>query len=136
MTNQRLSLAAAWLAVIAWAALIFGLSAQSTLPDLAHGLPDLQDIAGHLAAYAGLAFWLALALRRTPGVRHPWRWAFALAVFYGLSDEFHQSFVPNRHPDLFDVATDMVGAALALWLWRRRLRTRAAQPDVIPNPAE
>ncbi|MGB2772082.1 MAG: hypothetical protein WBF31_07160, partial [Anaerolineae bacterium] len=67
MTNQRLSLAAAWLAVIAWAALIFGFSAQSTLPDLTHGLPDLQDIAGHLAAYAGLAFWLALALRRTPG---------------------------------------------------------------------
>ncbi|MGB4803189.1 MAG: VanZ family protein [Anaerolineae bacterium] len=53
-----------------------------------------------------------------------------------MSDEFHQSFVPNRHPDLFDVATDMVGAALALWLWRRRLRTRAAQPDVMPNPVE
>ena len=126
MTNQRLSLTAAWLAVVAWAALIFILSAQSTLPDLTHGLPDLQDIAGHLAAYAGLAFWLALALRRTPGVRHPWRLAFALAVLYGLSDEFHQFFVPTRHPDLFDIATDAAGAALALWLWRRRLRATAA----------
>ena len=127
MTHHRLGLLAAWLAVGAWAALIFTLSAQSTLPDLTHGLPDLQDIAGHLAAYAGLACWLALALRRTPGVRRPWLWAFVLAMLYGLSDEFHQSFVPNRHPDLFDVATDMVGAALALWFWRRRLRLRAAR---------
>lgn len=136
MTHHRLSLLAAWLAVAAWAALIFTLSAQSTLPDLTHGLPDLQDIAGHLTAYAGLASWLALALRRTPGVRRPWLWAFVLTVLYGLSDEFHQSFVPNRHPDLFDVATDMVGAALALWFWRRRLRAGAAQPNVMTHPAE
>jgi VanZ family protein len=134
MTRRHLALAAVWLAVAAWAALIFALSAQSTLPDLTHGLPDLQDIAGHLAAYAGLASWLALALRRTPGVRHPWRWAFVLTVLYGLSDEFHQSFVPNRHPDLFDVATDMVGAALALWFWRRRSRGRANGETEQPAP--
>ncbi len=134
MTRRHLSLAAAWLAVAAWAALIFTLSAQSTLPDLTHGMPDLQDIAGHLAAYAGLASWLALALRQMPGVRRPWLWAFVLAVLYGLSDEFHQSFVPNRHPDLFDVATDMVGAALALWFWRRRLRARANVETTQPTP--
>ena len=122
MTHRRGASAAAWLVVVAWAALIFTLSAQSTLPDLTQGLPDLQDIAGHLLVYAGLAFWLLQALQRTPGVRRPWLWAFVLAVLYGLSDEFHQSFVPNRHPDLFDVATDMVGAALALWLWRLRAR--------------
>ena len=136
MTHHRFSLAAAWLAVVAWAALIFTLSAQSTLPDLTHGLPDLQDIAGHLLAYAGLASWMALALRCTPGVRHPWRWAFVLAVLYGLSDEFHQSFVPNRHPDLFDIATDAVGAGLALWFWRRRLRARVPPPAAAASAAD
>ncbi len=124
----RRRLFAAWAAALAWAALIFILSAQSTLPDLTGGLPEIQDIAGHLAAYAGLAFWLALALRLTPGVRRPWLTAFLLALLYGLLDEFHQSFVPNRHPDLFDIATDAVGAALMLWFLRRRLRPTAAHP--------
>ena len=70
MTHRRGASAAAWLAVVAWAALIFTLSAQSMLPDLTQGLPDLQDIAGHLLAYAGLAFWLLQALQRERGLSY------------------------------------------------------------------
>jgi VanZ family protein len=35
-----------------------------------------------------------------------------ICTLYGVSDEFHQSFVPNRSPDLFDVMADSTGAAL------------------------
>ena len=55
--------------------------------------------------------------------------AFLVAVLYGISDEFHQSFVPGRTPDVWDVACDAAGAlaALALWAAWRRHRTRARE---------
>lgn len=36
-----------------------------------------------------------------------------IAIVYGLSDEFHQYFVPNRHCSLHDAAADAFGAFLA-----------------------
>ncbi len=35
-----------------------------------------------------------------------------LTSFYGLLDEFHQSFVPGRTPDWHDILADLVGAIL------------------------
>jgi VanZ family protein len=101
-------------------ALIFVLSAQSTFPLPRMVWDDLYDIAGHLGVYGVLAVLLQWALAGT-GVRRPGLWAFVLAVLYGISDEFHQSFVPGRHPDIFDVATDAVGAWAALRLLNGRL---------------
>ena len=56
--------------------------------------------------------------------------ATMMAIAYGASDEWHQSFVPGRHADVWDLAADGVGAALALgvvgaWGWweRRGART-------------
>ena len=70
-----------------------------------------------------------------------WRWrrvagasllgAFVIAVLYGVSDEFHQSFVPGRTPDAADVLADAVGAALALtaaWGWAILLGRRSSMP--------
>ena len=98
---------------------IFYLSTQSTLPDLTPpGLPDVQDVIGHLAVYAVLALLWQRALHgaRVHGVG--W-WALAIAVLYGLSDELHQSFVPGRTMTLADLATDVVGAGAALLIARR-----------------
>jgi len=33
---------------------------------------------------------------------------------YGLSDEWHQSFVPNREDDLLDWVADTLGASIAI----------------------
>lgn len=109
MTASRRARVQAWALAIAWMAMIFVLSSQPSLPDLGPNLTELQDIAGHFVAYAGLAFWLARALRRTPGVRHPLAWAVVLAMLYALSDELHQAFVPNRHADPFDILVDFLG---------------------------
>jgi VanZ family protein len=120
--------------------LIFHLSAQPRLPRvMPPGLPQIQDVLGHFSVYAALAVLLWWALRGA-GVRRQLLWAFVLAVLYGLTDEYHQRFVPNRHPDLFDLATDAAGALVALlivkWVAARRPRAadRGAAPDKPDRP--
>ena len=39
--------------------------------------------------------------------------AVLIAVAYGVTDEWHQSFVPNRHADPRDLAADAIGACAA-----------------------
>ena len=115
-----------WAAVVAWMAAIFFLSSRSRLPLLPLGWAEaLQDVAGHFVAYAVLAGLLAWALSGSGAGCTLW-WSFALALFYALSDEFHQSFVPGRHPDVFDILTDAAGAACML-LSLRYLRRRRSQ---------
>lgn len=60
-------------------------------------------------------------------MRRPWTlvWhATLIASAHGAFDEFHQSFVPNRTADVFDLLADtaggLIGAALAHELLRRR----------------
>jgi VanZ family protein len=119
-----------WLAVLAWMGVIFFLSAQPQLPHVMPSpLESFQDVLGHFTAYAILAGLLHWALSGM-GARRPAAFALLIVVLYALSDEFHQSFVPNRHPDLFDIATDVVGAGLVLLtlsLLRSR-RTRRPLP--------
>jgi VanZ family protein len=57
--------------------------------------------------------------------------AFLLAVLYGASDEWHQSYVPGRTADWDDWIADAVGAGAALGVtWK--LRTRSARWDQGP----
>ncbi|MCX6031937.1 MAG: VanZ family protein [Chloroflexi bacterium] len=120
-----------WAAPFAWMGLIFYLSSRADYPNLTPpGWPETQDVVAHLVIYATLALLWERALRGT-GVRRPALWAFAIAVLYGLSDEFHQSFVPGRTATVFDAATDAVAAGLALSIaaWARR----RAEPKHVLN---
>ncbi len=38
--------------------------------------------------------------------------AIVLATLYGVSDEFHQLFVPGRSADRYDVLADCIGATM------------------------
>jgi VanZ family protein len=110
-----------WLAVIGWMALIFFFSSQPQLPSPEDPLVDLLfKKSAHFAVYAVLA---VLLWRALPAGHWAWRLAWVLAVLYASSDEWHQSFVPNRHPQVTDVLIDACGAATGLLIaWRRRLR--------------
>ncbi len=70
----------------------------------------------HAPLYAVLAFFWAGALGawRQVGRRLSlaFRLAVVMAVLWGILDEWHQSFVPGRDPDVFDVLTDLQGAIL------------------------
>ena len=69
---------------------------------------------GHFIAYFGLALTFMWAVT---GGKLSWREklaAIALSFLYGLTDEFHQRYVPGRAPDWMDIRNDVIGASLAL----------------------
>lgn len=47
----------------------------------------------------------------------------AFCILYGISDEYHQSFIPLRSVSAADVVADGTGAIFTvfMWLWRRGL---------------
>ena len=113
--STRRQLFLVWAPVVAWAALIFVLSAQPHLrfvPD--EGLDFVVRKIGHLGVFGILALLLWRALVGTTDWRVPWAWAFALTVLYAASDELHQGFVAGRHPSAIDVGIDAAGALIAL----------------------
>jgi VanZ family protein len=110
-----------WAPVVVYAAGIFIASSISQPPSL----PEIvSDKSVHGGLYAGFALVILRALAR--------RWdrvtfltglgTIVLVVLYGVSDEFHQSFVPGRTSDIADVVADGVGAAVAVgiaWLFAK-----------------
>jgi VanZ family protein len=109
-----------WLPLVAWMGLIFWLSAQPDLPNPGTGwLRALISSGAHAFVFGVLA---VLWARTFGGRPQSWLIAFALTILYALSDEFHQAFVPGRHPDPWDLMCDGLGAALGLVGWTRPWR--------------
>ncbi len=114
-------------------AALFIASSLSTVPSPPAGLTDKHE---HFFSYAVLA---ALTLRAL--AKGEWRritfatviGAVAISTAYGVSDEFHQRFVPGRHYDVLDMAANAIGSIVAgglLWAWsiiRRPSDTRRAR---------
>jgi len=104
---------------------IFWMSSKSLdeLPQMP--LPGL-DKAVHMVLYGGLAAVVSLGIRRSGKSVRPAVQILAplgFCLLYGLSDEIHQSFIPNRSFDLLDLAADGGGAAavqavLCGWCWK------------------
>jgi VanZ family protein len=113
-----------WLPAIVGMAVIFGFSSipSREMPDF--GLWDVIVKKGaHMLGYGllALAYWNALRFNK-----RSWWLALLLAVLYAITDEFHQSFVPGRHPSWVDaLIIDGGGAALMLFavsLYRNKMR--------------
>ncbi|MFQ6000683.1 MAG: VanZ family protein [Anaerolineae bacterium] len=101
-----------WLPVLLWMGLIFFLSSQPHLPGYPHPLIDfLLKKMAHLFEYAVLA----ILLHRGVGDDDGWR-ALLIGGLYALSDEFHQGFVPGRNAELLDLAFDILGIVLGLYM--------------------
>lgn len=137
--NSAIRIVRAWGPVVAWMALIFALSAQPGLR--ASNDPNVDQPIRHFAhvlVYAALAMLLLRA--RSPATASAWTWrrvllAVLLAVLYGVSDEVHQTYVPQRTGHLVDVGWDLLGAVagvllmrFAPWRWLRRASVQA-RPD-------
>jgi VanZ family protein len=101
-----------WGPAILQMAIIFGFSSLSD-PGPIPGA--VSDKGGHIVGYVILSVLLLRALSggRLAGVT--WRTALLAIVWatlYGVSDEFHQRFVPGRTADVFDVMADATGACI------------------------
>jgi len=66
---------------------------------------------GHVLGYGLLALSYFYGLRED---NKRWWLPWLLAILFAITDEFHQSFVPGRHPSPVDVGIDSIGSGLAL----------------------
>ncbi len=122
------------LPAIAWAGLIFLLSSipASKMPKLAHYINDKVEHAGEYFIF-GVLLYRAFEPARN---RNRFSWfrliiPVLIVIVYGLSDEYHQGFVPGRSVDLRDVMADTTGgllAALAIYIFERRRAQRPEEP--------
>jgi len=102
-------------------AVIFVLSAMPSDGTDRGPLIFLSRKVGHFSEYALLlALWWRALITRVAGLG-ALALAFAIAVGYAATDEFHQTFVDGRVGTPRDVVLDAAGAAAAgaVILWRR-----------------
>lgn len=93
---------------------LFWLSSTASPIHFQPALPG-EDKLLHAGLYGGLAFVVSMGLRRRgrPVGSAVQFWApIIFAGLYGVSDEWHQSFVPGRTPDFWDVCADTAGAVI------------------------
>ena len=117
-----------WLPLIVYCVLIY---VQSSHPS-PEELPSFRfmDKLLHVAAYGvmGVLFYRAYQTLRIKNNPQILVWlSMASASVYGISDEIHQYFIPERNADLYDVAADIIGAVCGVYLyqlWERQKATR------------
>jgi VanZ family protein len=123
------------LVLLAWMALITYWSSQSSLPIDRPGVANLFHNLQHRVSHL-LAFGLMGLLGRW--AFDGWPRAALLAVLvtslFGVTDEFHQSFVPGRRAAVDDWALDTAAATLAICVFAvlRRTRVHALVHAVAP----
>ena len=111
-----------WIPALALMMIIFGFSSIPSREMPNFGVLDLiVKKGGHILGYSllALANWVGF---RFNGRR--WWLALLLTVVYAILDEFHQSFVPGRHPSWVDaLVIDGGAASLTLfvgWMVKKR----------------
>lgn len=110
----------AWFAVAACMVFIFFISSRSQR-DIPPFFP-FQDVVYHTLVYLILALYFSRALKNTnPNIPALNLIIFTIifGVVYGISDEFHQSFIPGRSVSGFDVFIDGIGSTAGgiIYLW-------------------
>lgn len=121
------------LGAVTWAGLIFYLSSQPSID--APALFPGQDKLFHLVVFGALGFLLMGTLPAAPhGYRRQQLWGVAIVVLlYGISDEFHQHFVPGRSVEFFDVVADALGGLLGAWVMYRISRFMGKRHSGLPS---
>jgi len=108
---RRLGRIDAWLPPVLYAVMIFMLSSRNY--ETIH-LEHETDKLVHLLLYGGFGYLLLRAFHKD-GLR-PGRnaWVVLIVVLYGVSDEWHQSFVPGRSVEVLDILFDGLGGVSAV----------------------
>ncbi len=105
---------------IFWMVTIFYLSSRPKLPVeiVFYGMDKVL----HIVCFGFLGFLFAFSFRpheeKKPLVRVIL--ITLMVAFYGGLDEFHQSFVPGRDANLYDVTADTIGGLISGVIFRKR----------------
>lgn len=100
-----------WLITIIIFITIFYLSSR-TFPDIA-GKTSYLSIIYHFFAFFFLTAFLLISIMKGKFNRNIFIIAIFIAILYGVSDEFHQYFVPGRSSTMFDIIIDTLGILAA-----------------------
>ena len=91
-------------------AIIFKISSMTN--EQLQDFPHVWDKLAHFCEYATLAGCYAMLWTRTEWSKRQWLRVLivgGLALAYGCTDEFHQSFVAGRECSAFDLVADLLG---------------------------
>jgi VanZ family protein len=122
------------LPAVTWALLIF---IASSIPE--SKLPKVTRMVDDKIVHATIYFVLGLLVYRALEPRNPthtFSWkrlliSIAVVIVYGITDEYHQGFVPGRTEDVLDATADTVGgllsAAMMFLIEHRKQRTQNAR---------
>lgn len=96
---------------------------QSSIPG--EKIPDFELFSHDKLIHVAIYFVFAVALLHA--LRHQVRWAYLsehallcgmlIATLYAISDETHQFFTPNRSSEIWDLNADLLGIALATFIF-------------------
>jgi VanZ family protein len=115
-----------WMPVMLLCAALF---IQSAYPS-PKALPSFawSDKILHFAVYGCLAVLFCRGFNSFKCLKKRWKLLFFLAVaastLYGLSDEWHQTFVAQRSADMADAVADFLGASICCSVYLFRLSRR------------
>ena len=118
MQINKTSVFKLWLPVFLYAGFIFYMSSIPTT-----GLPSLfphADKLIHIAEYTLFAWFITRAIKYSFNNIRATKLYFIVILInciYGLSDEFHQSFVATRHSSIWDVVADTIGGIIGVFLY-------------------
>jgi len=119
-TKELKKLLNRWLPFLIWATVIFLFSSYpTTRASEIHWKDFIVKKTAHIIEYAILTTLCYRALK-TSGIekKKVGYYSIFFSIFYGLTDEFHQSFTPGRDPQLRDVFFDTIGAVLSIYyIW-------------------
>jgi len=113
-----------WTPVFLYMAIIFYFS-STTKPPIPELWISTKTYLLHFIEYSVLSFIIGIALRHSKHPflnKHHYVLAIVIAGLYGISDEFHQAFVPGRFATISDAFMDFVGALatqLIRWLLKQ-----------------
>jgi len=108
-----------WLPVMLYASLIYYVSSIPQLP-IPIKFPYLDKLL-HVLEYSILGFLIKRALGVSSlslDVKRLYLLTMLLCLLYGLSDEFHQFFVPGREMAVGDVYSDAIGGLIGAFFHR------------------
>ncbi|MBU1086030.1 MAG: VanZ family protein [Candidatus Omnitrophica bacterium] len=110
-----------WLPVISWAILIFILSSISRFPKQLEPVFSVDKLA-HTIEYAIFGFLWARAFSnsQTENFKKFFRiLAIICVIVYGITDEWHQSFVLYRTASVMDLLYDSLGGIIGQMFYRK-----------------